>query len=116
MPFIITEPQKIEGTNLGFAVYPYHFSFQDRRKDRLHNQKLVIFELKESKFVEIEKKVFENTYADHVVPRNYVDYNLKEFITEHPQCVKDPKAVVEYFKKSIYSNEVRNDNEEVKIL
>ena len=51
MPFIITEPQKIEGTNLGFSVYPYHFSFEDKFRERGINQKIVIFKIKDSEFV-----------------------------------------------------------------
>ncbi len=98
MPFIISEPQKIEGTTLGFSIYPYHFSFQDRNRDKNCNQKLVIFKLKESKFVETECKVFELGYADFMVARNFVDKNLKEFIISHPQYVIEPQKVVDYFE------------------
>ncbi len=97
MPFIISEPQKIEGTMLGFSVYPYHFSFQDRNRDKNSNQKLVIFKLKESKFIEPDYKLFELSYADFLVSRNFVDKNLKEFIISHPQYVVDPQKVVAYF-------------------
>ncbi len=113
MPFIITEPQKIEGTKLGFSVYPYHFSFNDKNRDRSSNQKLVIFKLKDSQFIEPDFKVFELKYADHIAARNFVDKNLKEFVVAHPEFVTEPQKVVEYFNGGL---SFEKDKEEVKIL
>lgn len=101
MPFIITEPQKIEGTNLGFSVYPYHFSFEDKFRERGINQKIVIFKLKDSEFVETEKKVFELKFADFMVSRGFVSKTLKEFVIDNPQYVKEPTKVVSFFDNTI---------------
>lgn len=113
MPYIITEPQRIEGAKLGFSVYPYHFSFNDKNRDRSSNQKLVIFKLKDSEFVESEFKVFELKYADHIAARNFVDRKLKEFILDHPEFVTEPQKVVDYFSGGI---SFEKNKEEVKII
>lgn len=113
MPYMVTEPQKIEGTNLGYSIYPYHFSFEDKFRDKAINQKLVIFKLKESQFVETESKVFEHKFADFMVSRGYVDKILKEFIIQNPQFVKEPEKVVSFFDNTI---SFENDKKEVKIL
>lgn len=113
MPFIITEPQKIDGTILGFAIYPYHFSFQDRfEKKREFNQKLLIFVMKDSPFNEISHVVFENKYSDAEVSRNYVDKKLKNFIDNNPKYVVNPELVDEFFYSSIHycdKNELKKD-------
>ena len=97
MPFVITEPQKINGTTLGFSVYPYHFSFSDNFKSRDFNQKLVVFKLKDSKFIEIDEKVFEVSFADHKVERNFVEKTLKNFVVENPKYITNPQEVVDCF-------------------
>lgn len=111
MPFMMTEPQRIEGTKLGYSVYPYHFSFQDHTRQKDCNQKLVVFELKDSKFVEVEKKLIEIQFADYLVSRDFVAQNLKKFVVEHPCFVTNPQRVVEFFK-----NKTAIDDKEVKIL
>lgn len=113
MPFIITEPQKIEGTNLGFSVYPYHFSFEDKFRDKGTNQKLVIFKLKDSEFVEAESKVFEVKFADFMVSRGFVSKTLKEFVVDNPQYIKEPTKVVKFFDNTISFDK---NEKEAKIL
>ena len=111
MPFLITEPQKIDGTQLGFAIYPYHFSFNDYfGVDRKVNQKLTIFKMKDSQFVEIERPLFEYKFKDDEVPRNYVDALLKNFITKNPQYVINYEKVKGFFAKGVHSNK---DDEKV---
>ena len=54
MPYIVTEPVKIEGTKLGYALFPYQFSFADiKRESDDHLMRLYIYELKDSKFIEV---------------------------------------------------------------
>lgn len=109
----MTEPQKIDGTTLGFSIYPYHFSFQDKIKDKSSNQKLVIYKLKNSEFIEPECKVFEEKFASHLVPRNHVERLLKEFVVANPQYVQSKRRAVEFFN---YSLTLDKNEEEVKNL
>ena len=43
MAFIVTEPVRIKGTKLGYAVYPYQFSVLDREKKKHDDARLYIF-------------------------------------------------------------------------
>lgn len=120
MPFIVTEPQRIEGTSLGYSVYPYHFSFEDHfEKMRNYNQKIVVFKLKESEFVEVDCKVFESKFADYIVSRNHVENTLKEFVIAHPEYINDPKQVVSFFNRvsvcvdSVEQEKLARQNEKV---
>lgn len=100
MPFIITEPQRIEGTQLGYSVYPYNFSFQDHfERDRKVNQKLLIFKLKDSPFIEVEKILFQETFVDNQVSRFYVDQKLKEFTENNTNYVLDQKRLGNFFHR-----------------
>ena len=100
MPFILTEPQRIEGTKLGFSIYPYHFSFQDKFDlPRNFNEKLVVFALKDSRFIEVSCKVAEVHYMDYAVDRDFVDKTLKNIIKQYPQFVTDPNKLKDYFSK-----------------
>ena len=104
MPFIVTEPQRIEGTELGFAVYPYHFNFQDfLEKDRKFNNKLLIFKMKHSPFAEVESVLFESRYSDQVESKYYVNDVLKEFIKTHQQYIIDREKLERFFDKNIYN-------------
>ena len=104
MPFMITEPQRVEGTKLGFSIYPYHFSFQDRfEKPRDFNQKLVVFLLKDSKYIEVEAKLYEEKFMDHAVQNNFVDKTLKKIIKANPQFVDDCEKVQRYFSKGFHA-------------
>jgi len=106
MPFLTTEPQKIAGTSLGFAVYPYHFSFNDHIENRGFNQKLVIVKLKGSPFIEVEKTLFEEKIVTENVYRNYIDDTLKKFVETHKEYIRDKDAVDKFFKRRIETEKV----------
>ncbi len=106
MPFIVTEPQKIEGTQLGFAVYPYQFNFQDFvEKDRKFNQKLLIFKMKNSPYIEIDKVLYEEKFLDSEVSRHHVNNTLKKFISENREYVVDGSRAEKFFERNIYGRE-----------
>ncbi len=108
MPFIVTEPQKIDGTQLGFAVYPYHFSFQDFvERDRKYNQKLLIFKMKTSPFVEVDKVLHEEKFLDSEVSRHFVNDRLRSFISANSEYVIDPARTNQFFEKNVYGREDR---------
>lgn len=89
MPFIVTEPQKIEGTTLGYAIYPYTFSFQDRFENASQlSQKLLFFRMKDTPFNEIDRVVFEKTYEVEKVSSNLLDATIINFVKAHPEFVK----------------------------
>lgn len=98
MPFIVTEPQKIEGTQLGFAVYPYQFSFDDHILfENKHDRKVVIFKMKDSTFNEPEKILREETFLFAEAKRGHVDAILKKFVCQNAKYVDDVKKMGEYF-------------------
>lgn len=101
MPFITTEPQRIEGTRLGYAVYSYQFSFQDHLTfEKKYDRKLMIFKLKDTAFVEVEKVVFEDKYCFNDVKNSYIDEVLKSFICQNAHHIVDIEKMDNYFKKS----------------
>lgn len=100
MPYIITEPVKIEGTDLGYAVYPYQFSFLDHVKVTENNAaKLYIFKMKESRFIEVEKTLFEKEFSLSMQTAHVVDETLKKFIITHEKHVKDAEKLEIFFKR-----------------
>ena len=100
MPYIIKEPVKIEGTDLGYAVYPYQFSFLDHVKVTENNAaKLYIFKMKESRFMEVEKTLFEKEFSLSRQTAHVVDETLKKFIITHEKHVKDAEKLEIFFKK-----------------
>lgn len=106
MSFIVTEPQKIEGTQLGFAVYPYQFNFQDFvEKDRKFNQKLLIFKMKNSPYIEIDKVLYEEKFLDSEVSRHHVNNTLKKFISENREYIVDGSRAEKFFERNIYGRE-----------
>lgn len=106
MPFIVTEPQKIEGTQLGFSVYPYHFDFQDFvEKDRKFNRKLIIFKMKNSPYMEVDKVLFEEKFLNEEVKREFVNERLKSFISSHQEYVFDKEKTEKFFEKSVYKRD-----------
>lgn len=111
MPFIVTEPQKIEGTQLGFAVYPYQFAFQDFvGKDRKFNQKLLIFKMKNSPYIEIDKVLYEEKFLDSEVSRCHINDKLKKFVSENCKYVVDSSRAKKFFEKNIYGMEEKIRN------
>ncbi len=98
MPFIITEPQRIEGTKLGFAVYSYRFSFEDHIDfSKKYDQKLMIFKLKDAPFNEVEGVLHEHRFLFNDVARGYVDDVLKKYVGAHPQYVTDENKCEKFF-------------------
>ncbi len=105
MSFIITEPQRIDGTSLGYAIYPYHFSFNDHLSDRQNcNGKLMIFKLKDSPFIETEKILYEEKFSTDQISRECVDKSLKTFINAHTEYIRSSDEVCKFFKGNTSSN------------
>ena len=96
---MLTEPQRIEGTRLGFSVYPYHFSFEDRFTKRDFNQKLVVFVLQDTKYIEVRHKIYEKKFADYAVPRDFVDTTLKTVVSAYPNLVDEPEKLKKFFSR-----------------
>ncbi len=99
MPFLVTEPQRILGTTLGYCIYPYHQSFDDHIDSRKGNQKLIIVALKNSEFMEIDHVVHEEFYRYENVGTNYVDDRLKDFVAKHGEYVFDKRSVSDFFSR-----------------
>lgn len=104
MPFLITEPQKIDGTKLGYAVYPYHASFDDHIDTRDYNHKLMIFKMKDGPFMEAEKIVHEEHYRYQDVHHGYVDERLYEFLKYNQEYITDKSQVVAFFSRNTAKN------------
>lgn len=101
MPFLVTEPVKITGTSLGYAIYPYEFSFLDREKLGNHNViKLCIFQMKDSNFIEIDKVLYQKEMALTMQNAHVVDEQLKKFIMQNEKCVKDYRKLEAFFDSS----------------
>lgn len=98
MPYIVTEPIKIDGTDLGFAVYPYQFSFLDQiRKGEESAAKLNIFQLKKTKFIEVEKVLYQKEFSLTMQTSNKIYSALKKFITQNGEYVRDVNAMATFF-------------------
>ncbi len=98
MPFLIVEPQKIEGTMLGFAVYPYHFSFDDHIDfSQKYDRKLMIFKLKNTPNIEVDKILAEKRYLFSETHRGFVDGLLQSYIQNNPQFITDKQKYEEFF-------------------
>lgn len=104
MPFLVTEPQRIEGTVLGFSVYPYHFAFAEQNPSAQYNQKLMIFKLKDSQFIEVDKVLHEHRFRYEDVATNYVPIELKKYVAKHPEYVLNTGKMCEYFAGNTTSN------------
>ena len=100
MPYMISEPQRVEGTSLGFAVYPYYFSFEDHIdfSDK-HDKKLVVFKLKDTKFVEVEKTLHEERFQGEEVRRGFVDRFMQKFLDDNPMYVTDQNKLDAYMSE-----------------
>jgi hypothetical protein len=106
----MTEPQRISGTRLGYSVYPYSFSFEDRFVKRDFNQKLVVFVLQDTKYIEVRHKLYEKKFADYEVSRDFVDNTLKNIISLYPNLVDDREKVEKFFIRENAYNEVLKKN------
>ena len=96
MPFLLTEPRRIEGTKLGFAVCPYEFDFSDCEEAKDGNRKLYIYLLKDSPFVEVEKVLNMHKFRYDVVPRNYVKKKIESFVLQNLQYITDQKGFCDF--------------------
>ncbi len=101
MPFIITEPQRIEGTKLGFAIYPYHFSFDDKIYfEKKYDRKLMIFKMKETPFNEVDKILHEEKFVFNEITRRDLNNFLQDYIKKNSKYVTDLDKMAEYFARS----------------
>lgn len=99
MPFLVTEPQKIDGTKLGYAVYSYHHSFFDHFDFSQYNQKLMIFKMKDSAFLEVESVLAEEHFKYQEASRSFVDKKLFSYVKNNPQYIEDSQKVTQFFSK-----------------
>lgn len=115
MPFIVTEPQRIEGTRLGYAVYSYHFSFEDHIEfEKKYDRKLMIFKLKDTPFAEVDKVLHEEKFRFVETNRGFVDSVLKSFICQNGHYVCDFEKMDKYFQRTNNYNLVGVQKEDVK--
>lgn len=103
MPFLVTEPQKIEGTKLGFAVFPYQFDFNDHITSKEGNRKLYIYLLKDSSHIEVEQILGEELFRYEDVAHDFVDKRLQLFALKHPEFIVDKKGFCDFFGKGTQS-------------
>ena len=88
MPYIITEPVKIPGTKLGYAIYPFQNHFLDKTRPLDENMfKLYIFELQASKFIEVKKTLYQKELFLSMRNSNLVDCELKKFIMNNEEYI-----------------------------
>lgn len=107
MPYYVTEPIKIEGTKLGYAIYPYQFSFLDIKRVRENNfVKLNIFELKDGEFLEIEKTVYQESLQISMHNSHIIEEKLKKFIVENEKYVEDAEKLEKFFDSKKESEKV----------
>lgn len=99
MAFIITEPVRIEGTRLGYAVYPYQFSVLDRVKKKHDDAKLYIFELKDTNFVEVERTLMQKDISLSMQASHEINYELKRFIMAYEGYITDIDKVEKFFSE-----------------
>ncbi len=98
MPYIVTEPVKIEGTKLGYALFPYQFSFADiKRESDDHLMRLYIYELKDSKFIEVEKTLFQKDFSISMQSAHIVEETLKDFIVKNQDYVQNVNVLENFF-------------------
>ena len=103
MPFLVTEPQRIEGTRLGFAVFPYEFGFDDHITAKDGNRKLYVYLLKDGQFIEIEKTLGVKLFRYEEVQHDYVDKKLLQFVLKHKEYITDKKGFCDFFGKATQS-------------
>lgn len=91
---------KIEGTRLGYAIYPYQFSFLDNfQVDDKNFAKLYIFELKDSQFVEINRTLFQKEFSLSMQNSDVVNKTLKKFLVNNQEYISDIKTLKKFFDK-----------------
>lgn len=103
MPFLVTEPQKVEGTKLGFAIFPYEFDFDDHITAKAGNRKLYVYLMKDSPFLEVDKILAVNLFSYEEVSRDYVDKKLQSFALKHPEFITDKKGFCDFFGRDTQS-------------
>ncbi len=98
MPYIVTEPIKIPGTKLGYAVYPFQIHYMDKQnKNEVSPLKLYIFELKDSNFIEIERTLYQKDIPLSMQNAKILDKTLKEFIINNEEYVTNVDRMDEFF-------------------
>lgn len=98
MPYIKTEPMKIEGTDLGYAIYPYNFSFLDHEQQSVDSCQFMILQLKESEFIETEKILHSEKIDDDRLNKRVVEKRIKGFVMQNPEHLLDVDKFDNYFK------------------
>lgn len=101
MPYIITEPTKISGTQLGYAIYPFQKHFLDREKHDESPMKLYIFKLKDSEFIEVEKPLFQKDIPLSLQSSKVVESTLKDFIMHNEQYITNIDAMAQFFENKV---------------
>lgn len=100
MPYFVTEPVKIEGTSLGYALYPYQFSFLDNfRASEDNSVRLYIFVLKESEFIEIKKPLYKKDFSISMQNSVVIEETLKKFVIKNEQYIKNVEELQDFFSK-----------------
>ncbi len=101
MPYIITEPVKIPGTKLGYAIYPFQKHYLDKVEVKDDNAfKLYIFELQDSNFIEVKKTLYQKELSLSLQNASIVDSVLKNFIMKNEECITKLEDMVEFFSSS----------------
>ena len=82
MAFIVTEPVRIKGTKLGYAVYPYQFSVLDREKKKHDDARLL--SMQASKEINVELKRFIMSYEGYITNI----HEMEKFFSEDKEKVR----------------------------
>lgn len=98
MPYIITQPQKIEGTRLGYAIYPYQFSFEDHMTGK-GDRKLVVMELAVAPVIDPICILTEEVYNHRDTRRGDIEMKLMQYVNSHPEFVLDKNECKAYFER-----------------
>ena len=101
MPYFVTEPIKIEGTNLGYAIYPYQFSFLDIfRVEEEKTVRLKIFKLKKSDYTEICETLFQQDFSVSMQNSSEIKKTIKNFVVQNPQYVENVNEVKNFLHEA----------------
>ena len=100
MAFIVTEPVRIKGTKLGYAVYPYQFSVLDREKKKHDDARLYIFELKDTNFVEVKRTLMQKDISLSMQASKEINVELKRFIMSYEGYITNINEMDKFFNEN----------------
>lgn len=101
MAFIVTEPVRIKGTKLGYAVYPYQFSVLDREKKKHDDARLYIFELKDTNFVEVKRTLMQKDISLSMQASKDINVELKRFIMSYEGYITNINEMEKFFSEDM---------------